>query len=82
VDRVVTIWTIAIAVLWIAGAALVVADIFMSEWRVGNLGLYLACGAAVMTVCRAIQSSHRAQRNAFELGRDDARGGGVRQMRR
>ena len=79
-DRVVTIWTIAIAALWISGAALVLAHTFVEESRVGNLGLYLTCGAAVTTVVRAIQVSHRAQRNAFELGRDAERHG-VRRLR-
>lgn len=80
-NRVVTIWTIAIAVLWAAGAVLVVAHTLVAEWRVGSLGLYLTCGAAATTIVRAIQLSHRAQRNAFELGRDAARGE-VRHMRR
>ena len=83
VDRVVTIWAITNATLWIAGGVLVVAGVCLPEWRLGVLGLYLTCAAVVATVCRAVQSSHRAQRNAFELGRDAERyGGEVRHMRR
>ena len=79
-DRVVTVWAIANATLWISGGLLVVAGIFLPEWRLEGLGLYLTCGAAVTTVCRAVQSSHRAERNAFELGRDAERHG-VRRLR-
>lgn len=82
-DRVITIWSVVIAVLWIASGLLVVADILVREWRLGSLGIYLACAASVATICRAVRSSHRAQRNAFELGRDAERElGGVRHLRR
>lgn len=81
-DRLISIWTVVVVALWATGGALVLTNMLAPEWRVGNLGLYLTCAAAAMTVCRAIQVSHRAQRNAFELGREAERHGGVRQMRR
>lgn len=69
-DRSISIWTVAAAILWALGFTLVVLDLAFAPVHTGFLGLYFTCGGGVATICRAIQVTHRAQRNAFELGRD------------
>lgn len=57
-------------VLWLAGAATIVAGVLTKAYGVPAVGLFSAGVAAVLNIRGLVLGMEQRIRNAFELGRD------------
>jgi len=58
--------------IWGSSLTLIVTGWALESDHVGRVGLFAAAVAAAFTVCMSNRMTRRAEREAFELGRDSA----------
>lgn len=73
-DREVQLAAVISGVLWVAGAATVIAGVFTKTYGLPAVGLFSAGVAAVLNIRSFVLRMEERVRDAFELGRDYERG--------
>lgn len=59
------------AMLWFVGFGLIVTDLFVRHVTLGNLGIGLCCGGAVLMIrCMMCRATNHLERTVFNLGRE------------